>query len=64
MRSIHGTRIRKRFTAFQPLPLRTAAANPGRNTRVGVPAMDAILMVLVFIVAMGALNIVEFGRLD
>jgi len=26
--------------------------------------MDAILMVLAFIVVMGALNIFEFGRLD
>jgi len=26
--------------------------------------MDAILMILVFIVALGALNLVEFGRLD
>jgi len=26
--------------------------------------MDAILMILVFIAAMGALNLIEFGRLD
>ena len=50
-------------TAVPPLPHRAGTANPRATVSPEVP-MDAILMVLVFIVAMGALNLVEFGRLD
>jgi hypothetical protein len=34
------------------------------DARTEVPAMSAILMILGFIVVIGALNIFEFGRLD
>jgi hypothetical protein len=44
------------------LLLKVRAANPKALRR--ETHMGAILMVGLFIVAMGALNIIEFGRLD